>query len=1359
MILRRIWRETAASAKQRKEKQGRERWVGASLSFPPMQLKSNYSSIFEENFSMDTYSRQEGENSESLLTVPDTNANSEQNYIHANIDINTISYNIEYYTRLLLKNSPNSVILLDREGYIVACSDAFLLLLRLKNHDQLKGRHLKTLNRFWNDAGMIEAVEDFFREIRGTGNSRERYVSLNFSGQGQKIPYRVQFISLLDDDGIFEGTQVMIQDMSEWSHDETEGRTHAVLESMPFACILWDEDLNAIACNMKTVELYECRSKNDFLDNFFDLSPPYQPDGTESLTAAKNRLRASLKYGRSIFEWEHRTKNGKPLPVEVHLLRTEWDSRSRIIAYIYDMRDLKAKESLLQEANERATLIMNATPVACSLWDERGNLLDCNREALHLYDFTEKPDDFGRTSFLKLVPIRQPSGQRSLDLLQEVFQDVLKNGYTRFYWKCHARTGDLIPLETTLVRIPWKNEYRILAYSTNISKLLRLEDKAEARMRRLLNEMPLACTLRDENNKIIDCNLAAMRMFGVLKKSEFMDNFDSFLPELQPDGSPSQERVQQLILFTLEKGYYRGEWMYRRSNGQHLPVDLTFVRIDFRHGACIAAYARDLRESKAIEQKINATNERVRTMLDALPIACVFLDEDGNAIDCNATALALYGVQSKEQFIERFSDFFPKYQPGGKESLSEKLRVIQYAFKNGSTQFDWLHLTASGEELPVSIILVHVRWNDQNCIAAYVTDMRETKRNEEKRLEADRQRRELAIETLKANAASEAKTKFLATMSHEIRTPMHAIIGMSDLIRTDNLDAKQLSNISDIKKMSKALLEIINDILDFSKIEAGKMELSPIHFNLRDMCDNLCSMCRVMAATKDLKFKYSFAEDVQQVVYGDEIRIRQVVLNLLNNAIKYTKEGHVQFAMDVAEDGDSRFTLFTVKDTGIGIKKENFSKLYDTFAQFDRETNRGTAGTGLGLTITKNLVTMMGGKIEVESEYGKGTVFRVLLPLREGDPDQVKRSFERNMAIAKRDVKILVVDDNNLNLTVALGYLAKRNIIADHASSGEQALQLLQKNRYDLVFMDHMMPEMDGLETTRLIRSLPDGRCAEIPIVALSANAVTGAKELFLNAGMNDALAKPIDSKALSEVLLKWLPEKMATVDVSTDWSENEPEDSALLSELSCVKDLDVQKGIARVGGEKNVYLNLLRQAYSELGPYRDEIRKFCAEENWVQYSIRVHTLKTVFATIGNDRLSKLASELEAASKREDAGECVRETAAFCDAITVFCDALLRTKLICEEKVEKTSMDAAMITQRLEQLKEACLDGRSDVAENVASELAKAGFNKHVEDTLREIYLLVKSYDYEKTVTLAGTLSEYLSAGVSRLRTLQNAYR
>jgi len=505
---------------------------------------------------------------------------------------------------------------------------------------------------------------------------------------------------------------------------------------------------------------------------------------------------------------------------------------------------------------------------------------------------------------------------------------------------------------------------------------------------------------------------------------------------------------------------------------------------------------------------------------------------------------------------------------------------------------------------------------------------------------------QLAKKQADAEAASVAKSVFLANMSHEIRTPMNAILGMSELLLQEIPDSRQLHYAKEIKLAASSLLDIINDILDVSKIQSGKLTLTPVHYDLNLLIDSIDSIAKMMIKDKDITFGIDMRKQALICLYGDNIRLRQVLINLVGNAIKFTEKGYVQLTVRLTDDT----ILFTVSDTGSGIPADSIPTLFDAFEQADAENNRDKTGTGLGLTISKSLIDMMGGQITVESIYGQGSSFFVEIPKVPGDASLIPVSNDQNIEVHAPDARVLVVDDNKVNLHVAYGLLRLFDITAETASSGSEAIEMVRQNEYDVVFMDQRMPEMSGTEATQAIREFD----ADVVIIALTASVMEGIKDEMLALGMNDFLMKPIIMADLQKTLLKWIPAgkfiEPSPKPTAPDMSGDEKY-KVFWEKIGQIEGLSISEGLKIVEGQRDMYIHSLKLMRKEIEKCDRNLREFLAAGDMRNFCIEVHSIKSALFSIGATELGQEARELELASNRNDDAFCAKNLPALLEGI------------------------------------------------------------------------------------------------------------
>jgi Signal transduction histidine kinase len=592
----------------------------------------------------------------------------------------------------------------------------------------------------------------------------------------------------------------------------------------------------------------------------------------------------------------------------------------------------------------------------------------------------------------------------------------------------------------------------------------------------------------------------------------------------------------------------------------------------------------------------------------------------------------------------------------------------------------------------------------------------------------------------KSEMENKQKSTFLANMSHEIRTPMNAIIGMTDLLNYEPLNKRQLGFVNDIKVSARSLLSIINDILDMSKIEAGKFELNPTNYDFHMLLDNVFSMFSFVTQKKGLEFKYETEGKIPRYLFGDDIRLKQVLTNICGNAVKYTEKGYVKFRVTATANK----LMFEIKDSGIGIRKEDMPKLFNTFQRIDTDKNRNVVGTGLGLSICKTFVEMMGGKIIVDSEYEQGSVFLVIIPIVLGKKEEVKsnKGLPEGHSLSAPDANVLVVDDNEFNIRVAEGLIGLFKINVHTAFSGKEAIEMVQKNDYDIVFMDHMMPEMDGVEATGEIRKL-GGKYKRLPIIALTANAVQGAREMFLSNGFDGFISKPIDIQEMYRILKEWLP--LEKIEIKRDKTQEKVEEegySEFLQAMTKIDEINVEVGLSRVSNMENMYRETLELFSSKIVPECDDMYNMINYGDINGFSISVHAMKSALSTIGAMSLSETALRLETAAKDNDFGFCVERFPAFRNKLINLHEELLA---IFPENVKskgrKKNGDKAYLKEKTEKALEAASDFDSDAGLIVINDLLTYNFGERNNDLLESAAAAFKDFNY----SLAAELLEKLA--------------
>ncbi len=641
---------------------------------------------------------------------------------------------------------------------------------------------------------------------------------------------------------------------------------------------------------------------------------------------------------------------------------------------------------------------------------------------------------------------------------------------------------------------------------------------------------------------------------------------------------------------------------------------------------------------KAAEREARSQLTFNRTLIDTIPNGVFYKDKDGRYLGCNAAYTMLTGLREEDIRGKTVADLWPSEIA---EAYLESDREIFASPRVHRYQGRTAHL--GGEERDVLFSKAPF-FDEKGAVVGLVgviTDITERKRFEEALLESNRKLEESTARANdlaeKAKAAHKAKSEFMTNMTHELLTPMNGVLGMTDLLLMDeSLSEEQRQTAEYIRVSGERLLVLINGILDISKAESGKILLESKSFDLEDLLATFAHAMAMRAEEKGLRFSFALARDIPTALRGDPWRLRQVLFNLTDNAIKFTHRGEVALSVAAEEAGDSWVLLrFSVRDTGIGIPCEKVDVLFKSFSQVDSSATRKYGGAGLGLALSRELVEMMGGEVGVDSAEGEGSEFWFTAVFERQATEGKDEAAGTELPFCARDARILLVEDNATNRRVVLGMLEKLHVEADAVADGVEALEALARTSYDLLLMDCLMPRMDGYETTRRIRAM-EGALRNVPIVAVTANAMKGDREKCLEAGMNDYLAKPVSRFALAKMLEKWLPLPDTTGALQcTDSGRKAPIPEEETTPEGIVWDRSVL--LHRLDGDEELTDEIAAEFLEDIPDEFAALAAALASGDLLSAGRHAHTVKGTSASVGGEALRAVAFETEKAAKAQDA--------------------------------------------------------------------------------------------------------------------------
>jgi PAS domain S-box-containing protein len=1161
-----------------------------------------------------------------------------------------------------------------------------------------------------------QTAEEFIEQDKKVLAEKEHIVFVN-----QMVPLsdrnRIEFIETIKTPLIQNGEVVGIMGISrditarKTLEKELEYQTSllkTIITSLPDAVFCKDLDFKYTVCNNYMAELFG-RQVEDMLGRN-NIGALGMSEGV-AIISYEADLKVIKEQRRVVFEESLLCADGVTRLFET--IKSPLITDGKVIGIVGIARDIsqrKAMEKALSLQTSKLQAMIASIPEIMFCKDTDFRYTQCNKffeesnnvseaDVLGKTDAEAKifdPEDVERINKAEWIVINE---NRVIMLEERIL--VPSSGKERFFETVKA------PLRQDGVVVG------LIAIIRDITQRKAMENELEfqtSKLKTMIDSIPDLMFCKDVNYKYTQCDKYFEQFMGVteadiLEKSN-RDGTWFHLEDAEKIHDVERAVIKENRIITVE------ERIHSPFTGKECVFETVKAPLK-QEGVVVGLIAiiRDITQRKVMENELAYQTSLLKTIIGTIPEAVFCKDLDFKYTLCNNYMLELF--QKKEEDIIGKDDIsglglFGKTAAVASNTDQKVMNEHQIV-----TYEEWVH-SADGEDRLFETIKSPLII-DEKIIGALG-------------IGRDITQRKIMEEELKATSL--AKSSFLANMSHELRTPLNVVIGLTDLLLEDSdLTEHITTNLVKISNAGNTLLSIVNDVLDFSKIESGKLELVPVEYYTSSLINDVITLVITRLGEKPIIFRIDINDDFPDKLFGDDLRVKQIFTNLLSNAIKYTRQGSIELTVRCTRESDYVWMDITVKDTGIGIREKDLKKLFSDYNQVDTRANRNIEGTGLGLAITKRLAEMMDGEIHVESKFGKGSIFN--LRLKQGFISNVSIGAEtadklRNFCYIddKRIVtqklvrlnlsyaRVLVVDDMQTNMDVASGLLGSYKIKVDCVDHGQAAIDRIREGTpvYNAIFMDHMMPGMDGVEAADAIRALGTEYAQKIPIIALTANAIHGTEKMFLEHGFQAFISKPIDVMELDSVLRKWVrDENREEVPVIDDHSTFEAKHKNIVTEIQGV---DIKKGLSLYGGEMKIYLPLLRSYAANTPGILDKLRTV-SQETLSDYVITVHGLKGTSAGIGVEGIRKEAAELEERARDGDLQSVLAKNDKLIADTEIVLDKL--KEWLKQNDVNVKPVLKAPDKELLIKLRHSCETYDMDGIDQAMSELEKANYEEDAE--------------------------------------------